>query len=379
MRLPSIFVAFLMTALMSLSILGMPLSPIQAKDDFMAIGNTIIIEASEQEVNLATNVSNFRGDVIVTSGETVIRAPRGQVLMNADAKPSTARFEGGVVLTRGKDKMTAPTLVFDFDKDTFKASGGVNTQIYPKGKAPVKITSSTQQYLKSRNQMLAEGNVNVVSEDATATSSQALLVLGADNEAERVTFIGNALLTQKDANVSANKIILLPKQNLFMAEGNAYSRVKQGDSPNPIILRSAYQQLDRNKGLLIASGSVDLDFEDYNAKGPKAVFYMTEGAKMDLKKAVFSGRPTLKEGSIRQVTADTIEITTNPRYFDARGHVKTTLVQEKKKAGTPSKAPTKPNNTAKTTTSQASKKVAKQAVTEEDEFDLGAFDLNADG
>ncbi len=339
----------------------------EAEEPFMAMGNTVVIEANEQEVDLKNNVSYFKGNVVVRSGETVIRAPQGKVLMDTNAQPSVANFEGGVVVSKGQDSLKSSTLIFDFKKEAFTASGGVDTRITPKGKSPVRIQSDTQQYLKSNSQMLASGDVRITSEDANATAAQALLVLGVNNSAERITFSGGAYLTQKDSTVSASRIVLLPKQNVFMAEGNAVTRVKQAGNSKPIILRSAYQQLDRNKGLLIASGAVDLDFEDYKAKGPKAVFYMNQGESMDLKKAVFSGRSTLNEGNIRQVTADTIEVTVNPRYFDARGNVKTKLIQKPK------------TQTARQSTtlqkSKASISAKSKPIAEEDQYDPKAFDI----
>jgi lipopolysaccharide export system protein LptA len=338
-----------------------------AEEQFMAMGNTVVIEANEQEVDLKNNVSYFKGNVVVRSGETVIKAPQGKVLMDANAQPSVANFEGGVVVSKGQDSLKSSTLIFDFKKEAFTASGGVDTRITPKGKSPIRIQSQTQQYLKSNSQMLASGNVRITSEDANATSEQALLVLGANNTAERITFSGGSYLTQKDSTVSASRIVLLPKQNVFMAEGNAVTRVKQAGNPQPIVLRSAYQQLDRNKGLLIASGAVDLDFEDYKAKGPKAVFYMSQGESMDLKKAVFSGRSTLNEGNLREVTADTIEVTVNPRYFDARGNVKTKLIQKPKTQT--ARQSTTLNNQKSTASNKA------KPITEEDQYNPKAFEV----
>ncbi|XVJ50777.1 MAG: hypothetical protein HEQ32_01295 [Vampirovibrio sp.] len=338
-----------------------------AAETLMEMGNSIVIEANEQEVDLKRNISYFRGNVIVTSGNTVIKSPHGRVIMDEKAQPALARFEGGVVLTKGSDSLKAETLIFDFKENAFTASGQVDTRITPTGKAPVRIQSDTQQYLKARSQMLAKGHVHVDSEDAKATAEQALLVLAADNSAERVTFIGNAMMHQKDADVYAERIILSPKQNIFMAEGQAFTKVLQAGHPKPIILRAAFQQLDRNKGFLIASGSVDLDFEVYKARGPKAVFYMKPGQGMTLERAVFSGRSTLNEGKTREVTADVIEVTVNPRHFDARGNVKTKLIQEPRSKSV-SRRPAKASSIA-----TGSK--GRKAVTEEDEYDPKAFDL----
>jgi lipopolysaccharide export system protein LptA len=364
-------------ALNVVSYKGMLLMPTSlAAGDFLSVGSggdAIIIEADQQGIDLSTNVSEFNGNVVVSSGDTRIKAPRGRVMMDANAKPEKARFEGGVVVSKGKDTINAPTLIFDFKQQAFTATGGVVTKVQPEGQAsPVVIKSPTQQYLQSRSQMLASGGVTVNAQDATATAGTALLVLGAGNSAERITFEGNAHIVQKDADIVGQKIILMPEANIFMAEGNAVSKIKQEGKPKPIMLRSEFQQLDRNKGMMTASGNVDLDFENYKARGPKATFYLTPGDKTELKRAVFSGRPTMNEGTEKEVTADVIEVTTNPTHFDARGRVKTRIVQKKS-------APPKASNPVATNNSNITPKTsstpgASPSVAEEDEFDLGAFD-----
>jgi hypothetical protein len=95
---------------------------------------------------------------------------------------------------------------------------------------------------------------------------------------------------------------------------------------------------------------------------------MSKGKSMDLERAVFSGRPTINEGQIRQVTADIIEVTMNPRHFDARGNVKTKLIQ-KPKASTASRS----SKTMSNGVARATKK--SQPVTEEDEYNSKDFDL----
>jgi hypothetical protein len=89
---------------------------------------------------------------------------------------------------------------------------------------------------------------------------------------------------------------------------------------------------------------------------------------MDLERAVFSGRPTLNEGKIRQVIADTIEVTMNPRHFDARGNVKTKLVQKPK-----TQSASRTSKSMKNGVASSAKKG--RPVTEEDEYDAKAFDL----
>ena len=78
----------------------------------------------------------------------------------------------------------------------------------------------------------------------------------------------------------------------------------------------------------------------------------------------------MNEGTDKQVTADIIEVTTNPTHFDARGSVKTRIVQKK---SSPTPAPNPSGNTQKPGAKTSGLPGASSTVAEEDEFDLGAF------
>jgi lipopolysaccharide assembly outer membrane protein LptD (OstA) len=186
---------------------------------------------------------------------------------------------------------------------------------------------------------------------------------------------------QPKTDVRGANITILPKQDLFIAEGQVASLISGAAGDKPVLLRSNFQQLDKKANLMVASGSVDLDYEAYRAKGPKATFFLEPsgaGGGLTVKRALFSGRSTITE-TARQVTADVIEITNNPRHFDARGHVKTKLISEQKATSatvtaTPVEKPTKGKKGTKFITTPTLAKPEKPvAKAEEDEFNPNSF------
>ncbi|MCS6266142.1 MAG: hypothetical protein H2174_01105 [Vampirovibrio sp.] len=346
-----------------------------------ARGNNILIDADEQTYDVSKSLTTFRNNVVVTTKSGVIRAPYGEVTLDANNSPKKAYFKGGVTLVRPTDKLTAPTMTFDFNSEEFSADGGVNTQVQSPSQGTITITSGRQQFSQVRKQMLATGNVRVVMKDSVATSSQTLMQLGADDSVEKVLFTGNAHVIQPKTDVRGANITILPKQDLFIAEGQVASLISGAAGDKPVLLRSNFQQLDKKANLMVASGSVDLDYEAYRAKGPKATFFLESsgaGGGLTVKRALFSGRSTITE-TARQVTADVIEITNNPRHFDARGHVKTKLISEQKATpapatGTPAEKPVKGKKGTKFVTTPTPVKPEKPvAKAEEDEFNPNSF------
>ena len=352
-----------------------PTKMIQAK------GNNILIDADEQTYDVSKSLTTFRNNVVVTTKSGVIRAPYGEVTLDANNSPKKAYFKGGVTLVRPTDKLTAPTMTFDFNSEEFSAEGGVNTQVQSPSQGTITITSGRQQFSQVRKQMLATGNVRVIMKDSIATSSQTLMQLGADDSVEKVLFTGNAHVIQPKTDVHGANITILPKQDLFIAEGQVASLISGAAGDKPVLLRSNFQQLDKKANLMVASGSVDLDYEAYRAKGPKATFFLESsgaGGGLTVKRALFSGRSTITE-TARQVTADVIEITNNPRHFDARGHVKTKLISEQKATpapatATPVEKPAKGKKGGKFVTTPTPAKPEKPiAKAEEDEFNPNSF------
>ncbi|MFM7389813.1 MAG: LptA/OstA family protein [Vampirovibrionales bacterium] len=304
----------------------------QAAQSFLVMDKAITIQADTQTYDANKQRSNFNGHVVITSGGMTIRCQQGHVLLDANNQPQQAFFSGDVVITKASDTLTAPQANFNFVRKLFTAEGGVQSTTHAQGgSSPTVVNSAVQKFDQLSNQLYAQGNVRIRTQETTAQANEALLVLNAQQQAERLKLIGNAHVQQPTGTVKAQLITLEPQRDLFTAEGQAHSVFKQANK-KPIVLDSQFQQFDKPANQLLSSGRVYLEFEQYVARGPKATFYFKPSASgsTEIDHAVFVGRSTIRE-ALRQVTGDVITITANPQYFDARGNVKTILVQEKKK------------------------------------------------
>ena len=123
-----------------------------------------------------------------------------------------------------------------------------------------------------------------------------------------------------------------PVTNEMVAYGNVNSRTILDDG-TPVDIQSEFQQYDKTTQTLITSGHVKINYKEYIATGPKAIFVPDAAAAKKSNsskpnKIIFTGRAKIIEGE-RHVEADKIEITVNPKNFTAEGNVKTRFTQVK--------------------------------------------------
>lgn len=351
------------------------------------------IKADVQTYDAQLGQSRFTGHVRVDYDHLIIEGTEATVSMPQAAegeaqKPTIARFLHRPLLRRsvpqkGQDLLQGDLLEVNLTDNRFAATGNVVSDLHTLAAAPIQVKSDVQQFDNNTRQISALGNVNVAYEQLRVTSQKAFVKLNPAGGADRVLFLGSVKLKQKDSQVAANQITVLPKTNNLIAEGSVVTTVEapadSGKGSSTIILKSAYQQFDQAAHVILASGSVRLVYEDYVVTGPKATFYLKPakgasagatagGGSFDVDHVLLTGRPTIVAGE-RTVTANTIVLNTAPRRFDARGNVKTlfkTQASAAKKPVTPLAAAGKANKPLK-----PAKKPAKPLPkTEEDEFNL---------
>jgi lipopolysaccharide export system protein LptA len=354
-----------------------PLQP--ATPPTVAKGQVVTIDADEQVYDVRKNLTTFVGHVVVKTGEVVIEAPWGEVTLNAANEPQEAHFWDKVLITRAKDTLKAPEAFFNFTTKEFTAVGGVDSLMQRQGKGPIHLTSSSQQFSQLRRQLLATGAVKVTMEEGLATSQQMLLQLDGNDQVQRVNFLGQASLKQPKQWVRGHSITLEPPRKVFSAEGGVRTEIEDQGKPKPIVIRSSYQQLDQNRGYMLASGNVLIDYQDYDAAAPKATFFLKEKSKKNgggtaVDTIVLGGGRASVVEADRKVVGNLITIHTNPKHFEAQGNVKTRFLSKRAGPSSPSPAATAPPASKnKVKQSPAALNLRLPNTTEEEEFNPQAF------
>lgn len=308
--------------------------------------NTVDIQAAQQQYDPEKNSYHLGGNVVVTYKDFKVYSNQADMTIDATGEPDTANFYPRPVAKKLKpataespameDEVVGDVLLFHLQKDVFIAKDNVLSTIRTVASNPFTIRSDVQEFDNVRKIITANGNVNVDYAESKASSASALLRIGSSGKAERVIFTGGARLSKKGTDVTASKITMMVASGDMMAESNVKTIVKMEDNQNAII-KSDYQQYDKSSGKMIATGHVKIDYGDYIATGPKAVFNLKSGS-VDTIDMV--GRSTIIEKE-RTIVADKIIITTNPTNFDAVGNVKIQFQARNGAAQTASSAPAK--------------------------------------
>lgn len=269
------------------------------------------------------------------AGGTRVESNHTDIKMGPNGKAQNAVFTNGAKMVRSQNGMNqtiqAGTLNMGLDNGNLQASGGVTTHMSGDAKVgDVSIQSDSQVFEQDRNLMRAVGHVVVKKGDTVASSPEAVIFLGSSGAADKVMFIKGATLRQGEQQMTAETITIKLSTGDIYAERNASSTINGKDSAGKstlIKIKSHLQEFDNQTGALISNGKVVLNYEDYIARGPKAVFYRKGGS---LDHIVMTGRSQIEDAD-REVTGDTVTITVNPKRFNAQGNV-TTFIKARKNA-----------------------------------------------
>ena len=287
----------------------------------------LTIEADKQSFNDAENKANFEGNVKVYFDDIVVESPKAA----ANLDPKTKKLKNANFLEKAyvsqiknnkKNEVKADIIKLSLFKNMVEAEGNTQTIVTENKKLQpsIIINADTQSYNTETKIMKANGNVIVNYKDATSYSDSGIVKLNQDGDIEQLQLVGNAKILQKDNNFYANKYIYTASTGVATAHGNAYSEMSNKDG-SKVIVRSNFQQYNRNENTLVASNNVHVTYKDYKATGPKASVFPDEKSGK-LNKIIFSGRSKIEQEG-RTIEADVITITVEPKDFTAEGNVRT--------------------------------------------------------
>ena len=139
---------------------------------------------------------------------------------------------------------------------------------------------------------------------------------------KKIDLIGNATVKQ-DRNVSeGNHFVYNPINDDMNVSGNTKT-IAYTDDGKKLTIHSDYQQYNKKQNSYVGNGHVKIWFEDYYAQGPKvSVFPDTKTNKLN--EIYFVGRSKIIQVD-KDIIADKIMITLDPKDFKAEGNVRTII------------------------------------------------------
>lgn len=295
----------------------------------MSYAENVNIQADKQNYDGARNITTFEGNVNVNIDNINVKSPKASIQMGADGKPQEAVFHTGAVATKtdpdSKSEVRAKIIRLSLLENKIKAEGNVKSRISENTKPVATIKGDYQEFDITNNVINANGNVTIEYNNLKTSSSQADIAVDS-GKLKLVNLTGNVKLVKENSVLTASNLTYNPESNEMVATGNAYTETIL-DGKEKVAIWANVQQFNQKTNTMITSGNVIINYQNYKANGPKAIF-LPDSKTNKPNKIVFIGRAKIKEDT-RNIEADKIEITVTPKNFKAEGNVKSQFTQLK--------------------------------------------------
>ncbi len=294
--------------------------------NIIANASNVLIEADKQDYDSKKKLMTFEGNVKVDYENITVKSPKAFIKTSADGKPEQATFMPNAVATKDKGRLQsqvqAEVIKLSLLEKRIRAIGSSKSVVFENKMPLVSIKARDQIFDTKTNMIIASGAVKIDYSDIRTESEYAQVTIDKEGSPKQVMLKANAKLFQDRNVISAKSFIYNVQSEELIAEGEVYTQRTLEDNTKVSVWANT-QDYNKASNTLMASGNVKINYRDYTATGPKAMFLPEEGQTTP-NKIVFIGRAKINE-SDRMVEADKIEITIEPKSFKAEGNVKTKI------------------------------------------------------
>ena len=286
----------------------------------------LVIESKTQTFSDKERKIKLDGGVTVKIDNLTVESPRADISIRRNNRLDTATFYDKPyaveINTNKKREVKANILQVSLINKVVKAEGD-SQSIITEGNTPiVVINANEQEYDTKSNIMVANGNVSIKYKDIESFSDKAVIIADPSGGLKKIDLVGNARVKQ-DQNVSeGHHFIYNPATEEMSVSGNTKT-IAITDDGKKLTIHSDYQQYNKKQNSYIGNGHVKIWFDDYYAQGPKvSVVPNNENGKPN--EVYFVGRSKIVQGD-KDIIADKIRITLEPKDFQAEGNVRTII------------------------------------------------------
>ena len=286
----------------------------------------LIIESKTQTYSDSEKKIKLDGGVKVKLNNLTVESERADVSIRRNNKLDTATFYDKPyayeVNKNKKREVKANILQVSLINKVVRAEGETQSVITEGNTPIIVINADTQEYDTNSSVMVATGSVTMKYKDIDTYSDKAVIIADEKGGVKKIDLIGNAKVKQEQNESEGHHFVYNPVTEEMSVSGNTKTIVISDDGKK-LTLHSDYQQYNKKQGSYIGSGHVKIWYDDYFAQGPKvSVFPDTKTNKPN--EVYFVGRSKIVQND-RDIIADKIKMTMNPKDFAAEGNVKTII------------------------------------------------------
>ncbi len=286
----------------------------------------LIIESKTQTFSDKEKKIKLDGGVKVKMDNLTIESPRADVSIRRNNKLDTATFYDKPyafeINANKKREVKANILQVSLINKVVRAEGDTQS-IITEGNTPIVIINADEQeYDTKSNIMVATGSVDIKYKDIESFSDKAVIIADTKGGVKKIDLLGNARVKQEQNVSEGNHFIYNPETEEMSVSGNTKT-VAITDDGKKLTIHSDFQQYNKKQNSYIGNGHVKIWFEDYYAQGPKvSVFPDVKTGKLN--EVYFVGRSKVVQAD-KDIIADKIRITLDPKDFEADGNVRTII------------------------------------------------------
>ena len=170
--------------------------------------------------------------------------------------------------------------------------------------------------------MVATGSVTMKYKDIDTFSDKAVIIADEKGGVKKIDLIGNARVKQENNESEGHHFVYNPVTEEMSVTGNTKT-IAYSDDGKKLTIHSDYQQYQKAQNSYIGSGHVKIWYDDYYAQGPKVSVFPDKTTNKP-NEVYFIGRSKIIQNE-RDIIADKIKMTMNPKDFVAEGNVRTII------------------------------------------------------
>lgn len=286
----------------------------------------LVIESKTQTFSNKERKIKLDGGVKVKMDNLTVESPRADVTIRRNNKLDTATFYDKPyafeINANKKREVKANILQVSLINKVVRAEGDTQS-IITEGNTPIVIINADEQeYDTKSNIMVANGSVDIKYKDIESFSDKAVIIADPKGGLKKIDLIGNARVKQEQNTSEGHHFIYDPVTEEMSVSGNTKT-VAITDDGRKLTIHSDFQQYNKKQNSYIGNGHVKIWFDDYYAQGPKvSVFPDVKTGKLN--EVYFVGRSKVVQAD-KDIIADKIRITLDPKDFEADGNVRTII------------------------------------------------------
>lgn len=290
------------------------------------IASDLVIESKTQTFSDSEHKIKLDGGVKVKLEGLTVQSDKADITVRRNNKLDTATFydKPFAVEIKGNKKREVKSNILQVSliNKVVRAEGEAQSVITEGNTPIIIINADVQEYDTKSSVMVATGSVTMKYKDIDTYSDKAVIIADEKGGVKKIDLIGNAKVKQEQNESEGHHFVYNPITEEMSVTGNTKT-IAISDDGKKLTIHSDYQQYSKKQNSYIGSGHVKIWYDDYFAQGPKVSVFPDKTTNKP-NEVYFVGRSKIVQQE-KDIIADKIKMTMNPKDFVAEGNVKTII------------------------------------------------------